>query len=232
MKNTYTKEFKISIVKKYLAGYGLVNLTREYNISQYSIYKWTKLYESGERDFIEKCGKASLKDGVVKGKTKTIDKSKMTDKEIIAYQEMEIAILKKTCEVEALIGLNKHNIYVVIKDLSSLFPVTQLCTYLNASTSSYYYHINNTNDRDIKIKELILKIHSNRVSSGYRTIKRILLRKYNLKVNFKRILRIMKILNIKGKQKRSNYEKFDKALKVSKIFPNILNRDFKASKPN
>ena len=233
MNKHYTKEIKLEVVTKKLSGESTTKLVREYGLSGKSrVNVWVKQYKNGNTTFEETRGKATSKTSPSKGRKKIIKREDMSDKEYIEYLEMEVDILKKISEVKALNGLNKYYKYEIIKLLAIKYPVTALCSYLGASTSTYYLYLKRNPEKydDIIIK-LIKEIHSKRISSGYRSIKMILHRKYNLIVNHKKVFRIMKFLNICGKQNRRKY-KFDKALIKSRTFDNILNRDFKCSKSN
>lgn len=156
----------------------------------------------------------------------------MTDAEYIKYLEMENDVLKKTYEVEVLTGSNKYVKYQVINTLSNKDSVSTLCMYLGASTSTYYlYQKRNPIKYDKHVMELVKQLHSQRISSGYRTITMQLKRRHNLNINHKKVYRIMQYLHIKGKQHRRKYS-FKKAIQRSITFDNILNRNFKCTKSN
>jgi transposase InsO family protein/transposase-like protein len=229
----YSKELKLEVVTRKLKGESTMALVREFEISTPGVVRrWMKQYQNGNITFEETRGKATKATSPNKGSGKKINIDKMTDQEYIKYLEMEVDVLKKISEVEGLTGSNKYVKYKVIRMLSVKYPVTTLCSYLNASTSTYYLYLKRNPDKyDTKVMELVKKIHQNRNSCGYRTIQMILFRKYNLAVNHKKITRIMRYLGIKGKQYRRKY-KFDKAVVTSKIYGNIINRDFKCTKSN
>lgn len=50
-----------------------------------------------------------------------------------------------------------------------------------------------------------------------------------IKINHKTVLKLMKSMNIQGKQRRSKYKSYKG--EVGKVAPNILNRDFEAGQP-
>ena len=76
------------------------------------------------------------------------------------------------------------------------------------------------------------EIHNEDPSKGYRRINDDLKRKYNIKVNDKRVLNICRKKDIKSTIKYSNHGCTRKADHPKFIAENILNRDFKADKPN
>ena len=78
-------------------------------------------------------------------------------------------------------------------------------------------------------KQEILNIfNKNKSRYGYR---RILIELKNLGyvINHKTVLKLMKSLNIQGKQRKSKYKSYKG--EVGKIAPNIINRNFNATKP-
>ncbi len=82
------------------------------------------------------------------------------------------------------------------------------------------------------IAEKIEEIHNDDPSKGYRRINDDLNRKYNIKVNDKRVLRICRAKGIKSTIKYSNHGCTRQSDNPQFIAENILNRDFTAEKPN
>lgn len=77
-----------------------------------------------------------------------------------------------------------------------------------------------------EIKELF---EANKQRYGYRRITS-LLRQEGIVINHKTVLKLMKSLNLRGKQRKNDKYHSYKG-EVGKIADNLLNRDFKASKP-
>ena len=98
------------------------------------------------------------------------------------------------------------------------------------SRSTYYYHFNKVNeDKYVHVKEDILKIfEDNKGRYGYRRIL-LDLRDYGYTINHKTVLKLMQELGIKGKIRRSKYKSYKG--EIGKIAPNILKREFEATKP-
>ena len=99
------------------------------------------------------------------------------------------------------------------------------------SRSTYYYHCKNASQADKyeTIKELITLIFErNKGYYGYRRICAAL-RQCGCRINHKTIQRLMKTMNLQGKQKKSRYRSYKGT--VGKIAPNILNRRFYSQKP-
>ncbi|MBU1020146.1 MAG: transposase [Firmicutes bacterium] len=88
----HSNEFKEKVVKEYLAGSRMTDISAKYEINKTQIKVWTaKWREFGH--FPDNRGKAT------KGKTgrpplTTVDKEEMTKDEYITYLEMELDILK------------------------------------------------------------------------------------------------------------------------------------------
>lgn len=98
--------------------------------------------------------------------------------------------------------------------------------------STYYYWVKSLNrpDTDTELKELIQSIYDEHEGRyGYRRI-RDELRNKGHKVNHKKVQRIMKELGLKSLVRMKKYRSYKGT--VGKIAPNILERNFKAEKPN
>ena len=97
--------------------------------------------------------------------------------------------------------------------------------------STFYYYLKaRKTDKYIAEKQAIFELYEhNKQRYGYRRIT-ALLRQNNIILNHKTVLKLMKSLNIRGKQRKNEkYHSFKG--EVGKIADNILNRDFTASKP-
>lgn len=89
MGKTRTPEFKEKVVKEYLNGARMSDVTTKYDIHKTQIKVWTKKWRE-DGCFTDMRGKAK------KGRPKVtkVNKEEMTDQEYIAYLEMELDILK------------------------------------------------------------------------------------------------------------------------------------------
>jgi len=98
--------------------------------------------------------------------------------------------------------------------------------------STYYYWVKQfgREDKDEALKSLIQEIYNEHEGRyGYRRIKDELTNR-GQKVNHKRVQRIMKELGLKCLVRMKKYRSYKGT--VGKIAPNILERNFKAEKPN
>ena len=95
--------------------------------------------------------------------------------------------------------------------------------------STYYYYLKEKQDKYIVEKQEIQEIFTSSKSTyGYRRIT-IGLRNRGYEINHKTVLKLMKVLNIRGKQRKSKYKSYRG--EVGKIAPNLIQRDFHADKP-
>ncbi|TAH59672.1 MAG: IS3 family transposase [Fermentimonas caenicola] len=108
------------------------------------------------------------------------------------------------------------------------YPIRLLCQIAGVNRAAYYMYKKRPLDKNAEIENLIVDIYNkSNKRAGYRTIKLILRNKYSLIVNHKKVLRIMQENNIQSIIRRKKYKRPEKTF----VKENILNRDFKASKP-
>jgi putative transposase len=99
-----------------------------------------------------------------------------------------------------------------------------------ARSSFYYYAKQSSADKYFEIKAMIQNIyHSHKGRLGYRRIT-LLLRQKGQVVNHKTVLRLMRCLNLKSVIRVKKYRSYKG--QQGRIFLNILNRGFKAERPN
>lgn len=126
--------------------------------------------------------------------------------------------------------------YEIILQLSQAYSVKLLCEISQVSRSGYYKWISRkaSPNKDYEIEEKILSVYTkSKKVYGYRRIKVALKRTFGLIVNHKKVIRLMKKLNIKSVVRRKRFKYVNpKNLDQGKIEPNVLNRDFKTSKLN
>ncbi|KGR74732.1 integrase [Ureibacillus manganicus DSM 26584] len=112
------------------------------------------------------------------------------------------------------------------------FPVKELIKVAGIARSTYYYQINSfkKTDKYNEIKILIQAIYDEHKGRyGYRRI-HLELRNRNIIINHKTVQRLMKELGLKSMVRVKKYRSYKG--NVGKIAPNLLNRNFQASKPN
>ena len=99
-----------------------------------------------------------------------------------------------------------------------------------AKSSFYYYAKQDSSDKYEEVKKKIERIyHKHKGRLGYRRIT-ILLRKEDIVINHKTVFRLMDSLKLKSLIRRKKYKSYKG--EQGKIAPNILDRSFKAKRPN
>lgn len=134
--------------------------------------------------------------------------------------------------------LRYAGIYQAILESNQKFgySIRSLCEIGKVTRAAYYKWINRKipdNEREnISLSKIIESIHAKHPDKGYRRIKDDLDRYYNRKVNDKRVLRICRKLDIKSTIKYANKGCTRQSANPQHIAENVLNREFKADKPN
>jgi len=123
----------------------------------------------------------------------------------------------------------------VVEALKEQYPVTQLCRFLQISRSGYYQYLKRQGqERNKELKERMKAIYMKRHKKyGYRRIQGELERE-GLKVNHKKVLRLMQELGLKSiiRQKRTYQSTYQAAEAQGRVAANLLERDFHAQRPN
>lgn len=117
-------------------------------------------------------------------------------------------------------------------ELRHKYDLDLLLDRISMARSSFYYHQKRTQIKDKyqEIKELIKTIYDKHKGRfGYRRITLILKQK-GIVINHKTVLRLMKTLGLKSVIRTKKYKSYKG--EQGKIAPNILQRNFKAARPN
>ena len=135
--------------------------------------------------------------------------------------------------VKSLNTTKNKNIYLTIKELSKKYSVKKLCIIAKVQRSSYYKWLNRKESvNEVFNQKLLRLIEKNYEESGailgYRQMTIKLNRENDFKINEKRVLRLMRIKNLKSvcRKKRKNYVKCKPEITAE----NVLNREFKSNK--
>ncbi len=123
--------------------------------------------------------------------------------------------------------------YRIIALFTDKYPLKDLCQVLGVSYSGYYKWKRRRDlpDKDETLLELISVIYgASKGSAGYRQITCQLKIKHGLRINPKKVLRIMRKLGIQSvARRRRPYTKFSD---VVHRYGNLLDREFYADRPN
>lgn len=117
-------------------------------------------------------------------------------------------------------------------ELRHKYDLDLLLNCVNMVRSTYYYYEKKglLKDKYQEIKQLIKQIYDHHKGRlGYRRIT-LLIRKKGILINHKTVLRLMKFLGLKSLIRIKKYRSYRG--EQGRIAPNILQRNFKADKPN
>jgi putative transposase len=117
--------------------------------------------------------------------------------------------------------------------------VTYLCKIADVSRSGYYAWCEAKDLRSSREEQdwqdyLMIEIvfNAKKQKAGFRTIQMVLENDYQIKMNHKKILRLMKKFNLFTKVRSMKpYRKLAKATQEHKTLPNLLNRQFHQTEP-
>ena len=116
-------------------------------------------------------------------------------------------------------------------ELRQKYPLKELLKLAGLARSTYYYylrHINENKYEDVK-KDIVEVFNKNKSRYGYRRIL-VELRKKGYTLNHKTVLKLMRSLNLRGKQSKNGKYRSYKG-EVGKVADNLLKRNFYAEKP-
>lgn len=129
-------------------------------------------------------------------------------------------------------GKGRKTLVLVIAKLRKKYTLKALLNYTKLAKSTYYDALKKLSRED-KYKELKTLIHNicnkNHGRYGYRRVT-MQLHKQGIKINHKVVMRLMKEENLTCKVRAKKYKSYRG--QEGKIAKNILNRNFKAEKPN
>lgn len=121
--------------------------------------------------------------------------------------------------------------YLVIYRHKDKYSISEMCKCFNVSRSGYYSFVKRMDvpDRDLPLAELIKECQEEcKQTYGYRRVS-IWLDNRNHHHNPKTVLRIMQKFNLLSVVRKKRYQHYSSVLHK---YPNLLDRDFKADRPN
>ena len=117
----------------------------------------------------------------------------------------------------------------IVKALRVYFPIQMLLNLIALSCRVSFYPLKVKNDENAVVPQEIVTIyHDNHGNYGYRRVTFKL--RETIKINHKKVQRIMQWLGLKGKCKTQKYRSYQG--EVGCIADNLLQRDFTATQPN
>lgn len=121
--------------------------------------------------------------------------------------------------------------YLVIYRHKEKYSISEMCRYFSVSRSGYYDYVKrmDTPAKDLLLSEKIRECQDNCGKTyGYRRV-HIWLERNGIHHNPKTILRVMQKYNLLSVVRRKKYRNYST---VTHRYSNLLNRDFKADRPN
>ena len=121
--------------------------------------------------------------------------------------------------------------YLVIYRHKEKYTISEMCRFFNVSRSGYYDYVKRMEqpDRDLPLAEQIQTCQTEvRQTYGYRRVQ-IWLDRQGVHRNPKTVLRVMQKFNLLSVVRRKKYQHYGDCLHR---YPNLLNRDFHADRPN
>lgn len=121
--------------------------------------------------------------------------------------------------------------YRVIYRHKDKYGISEMCRFFKVSRSGYYGFVSRMDipDRDLPLVKIIRECQTeSKQTYGYRRV-HIWLERQGIHYNPKTILRVMQKYNLLSVVRRKKYRNYSQALHK---YPNLLNRDFTAERPN
>ena len=249
---TYNPEFKVSAVLENLSTGKppyLIFLEAGFDVNVIGRKNPARCLDRWERTF-KKLGEEGLRNDQ-RGKNSTgrpLERELTVDEKLrraelrIKYLESEVDLLKKLDSVERGVVCKPSQKFEIIHGLLSSpdteFNVFCLCEVASVSRSGYYSWLNTASQRfererkdyeqHLLVKEIFVRRHK---KSGWRVIQ-MELERTNIKMNHKKIRRLMRKYGLITQIRRQNpYKKIAKATKEHTTVANVLDRQFKQDTP-
>lgn len=121
--------------------------------------------------------------------------------------------------------------YHVIYRHKEKYSISEMCRFFKVSRSGYYDFVNRLDipAKDLPLAELIRECQlETKQTYGYRRVN-IWLERHGVHRNPQTVLRVMRKYNLLSAIRRRKYRNYSQALHK---YPNLLNRDFHAERPN
>ena len=250
---TYTNEFKLHFIAEYEMGKTPRQIFQDagFDIQVIGIKRIECASDRWRKSYKEK-GVLGLDDKRALNSGRTLNRE-LTLEEILAKKDAEIEYLKAELELVKKLEINERQVrnhrlkpikvFGLIKNIISKFNligmVKYLCQIADVSTSGYYKFLKSTDLKkyreanDLKTKQIILKAFNHRgYKKGSRSIKMTLENEFGIKMNRKKIQRIMRQYDIVCPIHKVNpYKRMAKATKEHRVVENKLNIEFKQNIP-
>ncbi|AUT38581.1 IS3-like element ISAba45 family transposase [Acinetobacter baumannii] len=246
-KNTntvYTPEFKFKVIQSVLEqGLSVREATNQFNLKSHTqLLSWLLQYKEHGIDGLKAKPKGRPK-SVPKPKIKKVknalndrDKTQEQLLEELAYLRAENAYLKKrralNSEAERTGTSRTATVTRFISELRQNYKLKYLLRASQMARSTYFYHEQRSklNDKYSDLKQQIKMIyHKHKGRYGYRRIT-LALKNMGLTINHKCVQRLMQSMKLKSRIRIAKYRSYKGD--IGQVADNVLQRQFKADKPN
>ncbi|MEI2527473.1 IS3-like element IS150 family transposase [Escherichia coli] len=230
-------ELRIKVVKAVIEQHMSLNQAAAHFMlaGSGSVARWLKVYEErGE------AGLRALKIGTKRNIAISVDPEKAAsalelskDRRIedlerqVRFLETRLVYPKKAESLSS-----SHEKVKVLNELRQFYPLDELLRAAEIPRSTFYYHLKALSkpDKYADVKKRISEIyHENRGRYGYRRVT-LSLHREGKQINHKAVQRLMGTLSLKAAIKVKRYRSYRG--EVGQTAPNVLQRDFKATRPN
>ena len=225
----YTPEFKEMVIRRIQKEDVSYNeAEREYGIAHGMIQKWERIYltEGLEGLALERRGRGST--GRPKKLSKEVEEDLLAEVQRLRAENEYLKNLQALVLERATPGEKAQ----VVQKLRLKYSLSILLKIAQLPRATFYYHIKKMHkaDKYADVKTEIAAIyHENKGRYGYRRITMVLRSRGSI-LNHKTVQRLMKELGLVCRVRIKKYRSYKG--EVGKIAPNLLNRDFRAQKPN
>ncbi|MFQ6324176.1 IS3 family transposase [Lactococcus garvieae] len=195
-KQTYSREFNLNAIEYYLSkDISYREAANQLDIDSPSLLTaWVLKYNKhGTNAFINNGKRQTIKT-MPKTKPSKIESQRIRELEIqLRRAQVEIGLFKRTSETTR----NKTNQEKVeiIRSLREHYTLTELLETVGLAKSSYFYGLNMRKNKDIDLENKLKQLHQEPPNAGYRPLA-ALLRRDGMVINEKRVLRVMRKLNL------------------------------------
>nr|WP_267313865.1 IS3 family transposase [Acinetobacter indicus] len=241
---TYSTEFKLKVVLKILNdGLSLIDALRFFKLKEVgTLSTWLRKYQAHGIDGLKSKPKGRPKQMPKpqrpRIKTSQEDRNKTQEQllEELAYLRAEVAYLKKPESLDSEAQrTGKSRTATAARFISELRQSYQLRHLLRTSgmaRSTYFYHEQQSKreDKYSDLKQQIKAIyHKHKGRYGYRRIT-LALKNLGFTINHKCVQRLMQSMQLRSCIRAVKYRSYKG--QIGKIAKNVLQRQFKADKPN
>ncbi|WP_434005870.1 IS3 family transposase, partial [Escherichia coli] len=235
---SYLPDFKLNVVKTIQKEHlSFREAAVRFNISDNKVVKrWFDAYEAAGETGLQKRKRHNVKKKDIPEPLTLPPDSMLKLPEDLSYDELLAELRYRRAEVDYLKkpespGSAKEKAEI-IRELRAKHALSDLLTAAGMARSTWYYHqsVRQRPDKNAEIKCKISQIyHQHHGCYGYRRITAVLNREHGC-VNHKAVQRLMSEQSLKAVVRVKKYRSWKG--EQGKIAPNVLQRNFRATRPN